>query len=158
MYFTFHWYCKVVIIIVQCIKAKPYHWPMYNIITIMARTFWQTSEALVWAGNVPAFTCVAHAYKFFQYACALNNACPQCVTEYVCINTWIEQHLLLSPCVHTRLVLWLVLLTEHNGLCGEGVLHNCCSGRISHFINAETQNQWENCFPVYRTNWKHMIQ
>jgi len=76
MYFTFQWYHKVVIIIVQCIKAKPYHWPMYNIITIMAQTFWQTSEALVWAGSVPAFTCVAHAYKFFQYACALNNACP----------------------------------------------------------------------------------
>jgi hypothetical protein len=47
------------------LKAKPYLWSMYNIITIMAQTFWHTSEALVQAGNVTAYTCVAHAYNFF---------------------------------------------------------------------------------------------
>lgn len=96
--------------------------------------------------------------NFFQYACALYNACPQWVTEYVCINTWTERHLLLSPCVLTWPVLWSVLLTGHTGLCGDGVLQNCCSCSISHFVNAETQiKSVGTFFPVYRINWKHMI-
>jgi hypothetical protein len=81
------------------LKAKSYHWPMHNIITIMAQTFWHTSEALVWAGNVTAYTCVAHAYNFFSI-CMCNLQCMYTVTEYICTNTWIEQYLLLLlPCV-----------------------------------------------------------
>lgn len=120
-------------------QAKPYHWSTYNIITTMAQTFWQTFETLVRAGDVKAFTCVTHAYKFFQSAHALHIACSHWVMGNICINTRIQRHLLLSPSAQTRLVLWSLLLSGHTGLCGDGVLQNCCFCCISHFNSAETQ-------------------
>jgi len=91
MDFTFQWYHKVVIIIVQCIKGKTLSLAhvqhnYYNGSNILTH-LWSIKYELAMLQH----TLVWHMHtNFFQYACALYNAYPQWVTEYVCINTWIE--------------------------------------------------------------------
>ena len=93
------------------LKAKPYHWPVYNIITIMAPTFWHTSEALVRAGNVTAYTCVAHAYKFFSI-CMCTLQCMPTVSNRICVYKYLNRATLAVVTLCTDMASALVGITD----------------------------------------------
>jgi hypothetical protein len=93
------------------LKAKPYNWPVYNIITITAQTLWHTSEALVRAGNVTAYTCVAHAYKFFSI-CMCTLQCMPTVSNRICVYKYLNRATLPVVTLCTDTASTLVCVTD----------------------------------------------